>query len=344
LGFDRSNIIVIDGISSLAPGARQQLARALDTGPGIVGTALSTAVPFDTKWAYNVPVRAQGETRDITVHVVKAGPEFPSLYGMRLLAGRLLSADRGQDASVDGARNKNVLINAEAARRLGFSPTAAVGKTLGSHHTRLTIVGVLNDGLKEGLRNPVWPTVFLVDPADYTFLTVRVRSRQLPEALAFIDRTWRSVAPAVAMQRYFMSDAFQDLLMSDRRQGAMFVAFVTVAVLIACLGLFGLVVFSAERRTKEVGIRKISGARTADIVGLMLWRVSVPVLLANVIAWPLAYYYLQRWLQGYAYRVPLSPFYFLAAGAAALLIAWVTVYANTLLLARASPVHSLRYE
>jgi putative ABC transport system permease protein len=141
-----------------------------------------------------------------------------------------------------------------------------------------------------------------------------------------------------------MSDAFEDLFTSDERQGTMFVVFVTLAILIACLGLFGLVVFTAERRNKEVGIRKISGARTGDIMSLMLWRISIPVLVANLIAWPLAYFYLQRWLEGYAYRIALSPLYFLSAGGMALLIAWATVYANTLMLARMSPVHALRYE
>jgi putative ABC transport system permease protein len=104
------------------------------------------------------------------------------------------------------------------------------------------------------------------------------------------------------------------------------------------------VVFTAERSTKEIGVRKVSGARTHDILRLMLWRISIPVLLANLIAWPAAYAYLRHWLQGYAYRISLNPVYFLAAGAAALLIAWATVYANTLQLARASPVHALRYE
>jgi putative ABC transport system permease protein len=186
--------------------------------------------------------------------------------------------------------------------------------------------------------------VYMVDTNDCILLSVRVRADRLPEALSFIDRTWRSFAPTAAMQRYFMTDAFNDLFTSDDRQGTMFVAFVTIAIVIACLGLFGLVVFTAERRTKEVGIRKVSGARTSDIVRLMLWRISVPVLVANLIAWPLAYLYLHHWLEGYAYRISLSPLYFLEAGAAALLIAWGTVYANTLRLARANPVHALRYE
>ncbi|HEX3845234.1 MAG TPA: ABC transporter permease [Steroidobacteraceae bacterium] len=344
LGFNRNGIVVIKSITNLSPSARQQVARVLSTGPGVMGTALSNAVPFDTGWANNEIVHADGQTQNVSIHLVKTSPEFPSVYGMRLLAGRLLSRDRGQDLSADWSKGKNVLINAQAARRFGFSPEEALGKTIDLGTMRLTVVGVLNDALKEGLRNPVWPAVFLIDPADYYYLTVKVRDDRLPEAVSFIDRTWRSIAPSVAMQRYFMSDAFRSLLTSDQRQGTMFVAFVTIAVLIACLGLFGLVVFTAERRTKEVGIRKISGAHTADIVRLMLWRISAPVLAANLLAWPLAYLYLHRWLEGYTERIALSPLYFLAAGAGALLIAWATVYANTLRLARASPVRALRYE
>ena len=124
----------------------------------------------------------------------------------------------------------------------------------------------------------------------------------------------------------------------------MFGVIVFVAVLIGCLGLYGLAVFTAERRTKEIGIRKVSGARTGDIVRLMLWRISLPVLVANLIAWSVAYAYLRHWLDGYAYRIDLSPLYFLAAAAVALLIAWATVYGNTLRLARTSPIHALRYE
>jgi putative ABC transport system permease protein len=178
----------------------------------------------------------------------------------------------------------------------------------------------------------------------YLSLSVKVRADQLPEAESYIDRTLRSAAPNVALTRYFLSDSFDDLFRQDEKQGAMFAGFAGIAVLIACLGLFGLVVFTAERSTKEIGIRKVSGARTFDVVRLMLWRISVPVLVANLIAWPVAYAYLRHWLEGYVYRIALSPLYFLAAGGVALLIAWATVYANTWMLARTSPVHALRYE
>src|SRR6185437_16340250 len=114
----------------------------------------------------------------------------------------------------------------------------------------------------------------------------------------FIDQTWRSFVPTVAIQRTFLTGAFSDLYRSDQQQGTLFGVFVIVAIVIGCLGLYGLVVFTSERRTKEVAVRKISGAHTIDILTIMLWRISLPVLLADVIAWPVAYHYLQRWLQG----------------------------------------------
>jgi putative ABC transport system permease protein len=125
---------------------------------------------------------------------------------------------------------------------------------------------------------------------------------------------------------------------------AIFALFVGIAIFIACLGLFGLASFTAERRTREIGIRKVFGARARDIVLLLLWQFSVPVLAANLIAWPVAWYYLRHWLESYADRIALNPLYFLAAGIVALAIAWITVIAHTLLVARASPIRALRYE
>ena len=120
--------------------------------------------------------------------------------------------------------------------------------------------------------------------------------------------------------------------------------FVGLAIFIACLGLYGMAAFTTARRTREIGIRKTFGARTRDVVLLLLWQFSIPILLANLIAWPVAWYYLRGWLQGFAYRVPLSPAYFLAAGFAALVIAWATIFVHAWHVARANPVHALRIE
>lgn len=347
LGFDRDGMVIVRGVERLTSSERDGLAAALRTNPAIVGLAYSNAVPLNLDYVDNDEIRAAGDPTSVPAKVLDAGPEFPSLYGIRLLAGRLLSEERSQDVARGGVAH-NVLINATGAQRLGFSPAGAVGKqVIVNGHYTATIVGVLGDAKLQGLREAVQPAVYYFDKAEpdaLRMLSIRIQRGRVPETLAFIDRTWRSFAPGVAIDRYYLTDAFHSSFEPTEKQGIMLGIFVGIAIFIACLGLFGLAAFTAARRTKEVGIRKVSGARTGDLVKLTLWRITVPVLTANLVAWPIAYVYLRHWLDGFAYRVPLSPVYFLEAAAAALLVAWGTVYGNTLRLARTNPVHALRYE
>lgn len=344
LGFDPQHVVVMR--TGGVPSARSFM-DALRKFPGIQGESLSDRVPFTAGhplWLAKVP----GQSDFITVRKIATGPSFPRVYRIPLMAGRLLAVDRAEDMLSNEARpsnaGHNILINEAAAERFGYTPQQAIGKTIIVNSSPVHIVGVLGNIKTFGALEPVMPTVYFNDPHQMSTLSIRVSERNMAATLARIDRTWRKFAPVYPSQRYFLSDRYATYYQASEQEGLTLEIFVTVAILIACLGLFGLTVFTAERRTKEIGIRKVSGARTGDIVALMLWRVSAPVLVANVIAWPLAYYYLTRWLQGYASRIPLNPLYFLAAGAAALLIAWSTVYIHTLRLARTSPVYSLRYE
>ncbi|MFZ0550281.1 MAG: ABC transporter permease [Steroidobacteraceae bacterium] len=352
LGFLHDKVVVINGDSRLVGEKQQAFVEALRADPGVAAVGLSNYVPFSPGQS-NSLIQLPGRNGDFVINTTVIGPDYPGVYGIPLVAGRLLSVDRGADhlksIGIGGAadplnQDRNVLINAAAARRLGFSPPQAVGQVILYNHNRVRIVGVLADAKLQGAREQIAPMIYVYIPAWGMNISVRLRAGLIPQTLSFIDRTWHAFMPTVAIQRMFLDQSFDDLYREDEREGAMLGAFVIVAVLIGCLGLYGLAVFTAERRTKEIGIRKVSGARTGDIVRLMLWRISVPVCVANLIAWPVAYFYLRHWLDGYADRIALSPLYFLAAGAVALLIAWVTVYGNTLRLARTSPVRSLRYE
>jgi putative ABC transport system permease protein len=356
LGFDRDGIVILRGMTKLTATASESLAHALRSNPEIIDTALSNAVPFNLFNVDNVQLQTEGQSDFFTAHMVNISPAFPSLYGMRLLAGRLLSTAHGEDvfssypffppdSAPDPDAGRNVIINNDAARRLGYTAKEAVGQTIVSRRGgHVKIVGVLGDSKIDGLRESVSPAVYADYPLRNTLLSIRISNSHVPATLSYIDKTWRSFAPSSAIQRYFLSDTFDNLFQSDERQGAMFAIFVGIAILISCLGLFGLAAFTAERRTKEIGIRKVFGARTQDVVRLLLWQFSIPVLIANVIAWPIAYYYLHRWLESYAYRISLNPLYFLTAGAIALVIAWATIFAHALRIARASPIFALRYE
>jgi putative ABC transport system permease protein len=352
LGFLHDDVVVIAGDSRLVGEKQEAFVQALQADPGVAAVGLSSYVPFGHAQS-NSQIELPGRDGQFVINTTVIGPGYPGVYGIPVVAGRLLSADRGADRLNSIAigtagdplnEGRDVLVNVSGARHLGFSPQQAVGQAIVYNHNHMHIVGVLADAKLLGAREPVAPMVYVYIPDWGMNISVRLRPGLIPQTLGLIDRTWHAFMPTVAIQRGFLNQGFDDLYREDQREGAMLGVFVIVAVLIGCLGLYGLAVFTAERRTKEIGIRKVSGARTRDIVGLMLWRISVPVLIANLIAWPIAYAYLRHWLDGYTDRIELSPIYFLMAGGVALLIAWLTVYGNTLRLARTNPVRSLRYE
>jgi putative ABC transport system permease protein len=354
-GFDRHNVVVISGTRNLLPSVRQSLANALAADPAIAGAAASQLVPFDGGSLVDeieLPQTAlKGAQRKLVVRDVSIDPDFLRVYGIRLLAGRNFSPARGQDVfpgddARDANRGGNILITAAAARLFGYTVQGAVGQSIlfGSRRVRATIVGVVGDANYDGLYTAVPPVIYFYDPKIFWRLSVRIRSGEMQAALTAIDRIWHQYAPTIAVHREFQEESFNKLFTDDEKESAIFGMFVGVAIFIACLGLFGLAAFTAERRTREIGLRKTFGAGTNDIIWMLLRQFSVPVLTANAIAWPVAWYYLHDWLQGFAYRIALSPLYFLGAGAVALAIAWATVFVHVRRVANANPIYALRYE
>ena len=351
LGFNRDNVLIVDGHGRLTGEGRQSFVQAVRSHPGVLAVGLGEFEPFETGQSL-VNVMVPGQPDVILLNEIGANPDIPAVYGMKLVAGRLLSDDRAEDKLYrtdllkGDPRNEghNVLVNVAAAARMGFTPQQAIGKTVLFGNNHVTIVGVLADAKYGGAREPVKPTAFSYYPERSAELVVRLRSDMIPQTLSFIDKSWHSFAPITAVNRHFLDDKFDKLYAADERQGAMFGIFVAIAIFIACLGLFGLAAFTAGRRTKEICIRKVFGASTRDVVLLLIWQFSIPVLIANVIAWPLAWYYLKGWLEGFAYRISLSPLHFAGVGGVALVIAWGTIFVHAWRVARANPINALRYE
>jgi putative ABC transport system permease protein len=268
-----------------------------------------------------------------------------------LLAGRDFSRDHGGDDAPETAGVAGTaIINQSAARLFGFaSPQAAVGHEIGmdvedNQIQPRRIVGVVPDFPLDSIRTRIPPTVFMVEPDWSTYINAKLTGEHVPETLAAIDRIWQEMVPTRPIQRQFVDSRIERLYRDVTRQGEVFAGFALVAVLIACLGLFGLAAFTAERRTKEIGIRKAMGASTRDILKLLVWEFAKPVLLANAIAWPLAYVAMNRWLDGFAYRIALDPLTFVGAGIIALVIACATTLYHAFQVARSRPVLALRYE
>jgi putative ABC transport system permease protein len=347
LGFQRDNVVILF-TSQLTTTERDSLMQELARNPGIEGVAQSNDVPFSGNNSIDI-VQMPGRLEKITLNEMNIGPGYRAFYGIPLIAGRDFVRERaddqlpaGSDISIKGGRN--MIVNEAAARRLGMTPSQIVGKDIIVGDVHETVVGVIGDTRFSGAREPVKPMLYYYTPQYAQTLSLRIRPDRLPETLAFVDRTWHAFSPTTAVSRRFLDQDFEALYSADERQGRMFGLFVGLAIFIAVLGLFGLAAFAAGRRTREIGIRKVFGARTGDVILLLLRQFSIPVLVANLIAWPLAWWYLNGWLQSFADRIALNPLYFVGVGAAALVIAWATVFAHTARVAAANPIKALRHE
>jgi len=277
--------------------------------------------------------------------------DFFDFYGMRPLAGRVFQRDHG-DADVSESPDASVIpavINETAARQYGFQDLEkAIGQVvnvavLGATAKRMEVIGVVSD-LEMDVHVEYSPNLYYLALKRFDMLNARLTGRDIPETLAAIEQLWREHGDPVPPPLRFLSDELEARHRDITQQARLFTIFASIAGFIAALGLFGLSAFTAEQRTKEIGIRKSMGARTRDILGLLLWQFAKPVLWANLVAWPAGYFIMQRWLEGFAYHIDLSPWMFIAASGLAMTIAIATVIGHALLVARAQPVTALRYE
>jgi len=284
------------------------------------------------------------KTRDgqpITINVSWIDDQVLNLYGIKPLAGRMLAAT---DFDVAAGRNSTkYLINETAMRRLGFDSPA---KALGPYplNDLQEIVGVLPDFSMGPVEMRIQPTMFYADVKNFSRINVKLKGTDIPPTLAAIKRIWTETGGTGTARIYFYSERVQRMYQAMLREAHAVGIVSVVAILLACLGLLGLAASVAEQRTKEIGIRKAMGAHTGDVLKLLLWQFSKPVLWANLIAWPVAGWAMQRWLDGFYYHASLPLWLFPAAAAAALLIALATVGAHSVRVAKAKPVTALRYE
>jgi putative ABC transport system permease protein len=206
-------------------------------------------------------------------------------------------------------------------------------------------VGVLKDFHFRSLKERIGPILLFIPPPDwFTVLTVKLRAGAIPETLAYIEREWAKFDPVHPFAYSFMDERFARLYASEARIGRLLGDAAELAVLVGCLGLFGLAAFSTEQRTKEIGIRKVLGSSVWSIIRLLSGEILALVGLANIIAWPVAYFAMRGWLQKFAYRAPVSPALFILSGLLAATIALLTVSWQSVRASLANPIDSLRDE
>jgi putative ABC transport system permease protein len=353
LRVDGSSILLVDDACAASGRAFRERVATL---PGVARAACANeAALFNGGMIVSAQVQGAPATPMVSGVVDYGALEF---YGLRPLTGRFFDQNHGDDGRlVEGetAGNPSIVVNETAMRKLGFSsPSQAIGKTVMWNRRRWSanptpgtiapseIIGVSPDFALD-TRREVRPQILYVDPISFSVLSVRLIGSQIPEALAGIDAAWSQTMHS-SIHRRFLSQSLQEIYADVMLQGTAITLGAGLAGVIAALGLFGLSAHSAERRTKEIGIRKAMGASSTDIVRLILGEFSQPVLWANVIAWPCAYFIMRRWLEGFAHHVDTNPLVFVAASLFALVISLATVSGHALFVARAKPVDALRYE
>jgi putative ABC transport system permease protein len=338
MGYDKDQILVLIPRGGVRTGL-EAFKTELRRNSAVVSVASSSCLPNNVTSSTNARWPGQDESVDIPIYMIDAGYDFAELYGLKLARGRSFSRDFPADA------NGAFLINESARKAIGWDDP--IGREFGRTRDGKAegrIVGVLKDFHMHSLHLPIMPLYIFLDPSRTTRVSIKIRGGNIPETLAFVRKTWERFAPEYPFEYSFFDEIFDRAYRVERRLGTMFGAFAALAVLIACLGLLGLASFTAEQKTKEIGIRKVLGASTSGVIALLSREFMKWVVLANLVAWPIGYFAMQTWLRNFAYRTSLTVPMFLGAALAAFAIAAAVISLQTCRAAAANPADSIRYE
>ncbi|OZI06728.1 cell division protein FtsX [Siphonobacter sp. BAB-5385] len=341
VGFDREQVLMLDGVyGPQVQALKNEILRI----PGVQSGTVTGYLPTPS-WRGNDSFFPEGEVtpeRAVQMQTWYVDPDYMKTMGLQLLAGRNFSNQMATDSSA-------VILNETAAKLFGYtSPTGrkiAEIEDLRTGRTReLHIIGVVKNFNYESLRENVGALCLLLNANPAGYATFRLKTQQLPETVAKIEQTWQRVLPGQPFRAQFMDEAFDSIYRSEQRVGKVFLSFAITAIVIACLGLFGLAAYSAEQRTKEIGVRKVLGATELQLVALLSSDFIRLIGIAFLIAVPIAWYVMNQWLEGFAYRSSLSIWIFLGAGVASLCIALLTISSQAIRAAAMNPVKSLKSE
>jgi putative ABC transport system permease protein len=329
LGYDTEQIVTMP----LRPSARAQaetFTQALRQVPGVTEVSRASGPPTSGWESMSGPEDNQHRSR-----FIYADPDYLATMGMTLVEGRFFDLELAGDSAA-------YVVNETAARL--FDLEDEVGQSAAGFLPDKRLIGIMRDFHTGSLHEPILPTFIEWAPPRQSGVIVRVALDDLEATLAGLKGVWDTFVPAEPFSYNFLDEVLANQYHAEQRLARIFGAFSLLAILIACLGLFGLAALTAEQRTKEVGIRKVMGASTMQIVVILSGDFTRLVLVSLVLAMPVAYFGMQRWLDGFAYRIDLGAWLFIASGALALFIAFATVSYQAIHTALANPVDSLRYE
>ncbi len=340
LGFSTENVVVVN---CLIPEQAQQRMSKMEVlknefrrHPGIEDVALASGAPSEIRGI--VYGRTEAMSQDDAKMMVQVAVDYEYLRTLKidLMEGRDFSRTFSTDLRT------GFIVNEAVVRELGLENP--VGRTMILNNVTGTIIGVMDSIHWEPKRRVIFPMVFVVDPPRFTKMVVRIRSDDVSEALAFMEEKWKQSITTRPFQYEFLEDMIDNLYRSEGRLSRVVLYFTALSIFIACLGLFGLASFTAEQKTKEIGIRKVMGASVTGVVILLSKQFGKLILIANLIGWPLAYISLRRWLENFHYRISIGIDAFVLSAAAVLVIAFASIAYQSIKAALTDPAAAIRYE
>jgi putative ABC transport system permease protein len=348
LGLNKEHIVVLpvepgDEIARRYPDMKNQLLQH----PRIAGVAASKRVPSGRLLDSSEGRLVDGEKTtplEFRIANVRVDHSFIPTYGMQMAAGRNFAVEFPTDST------QAFILNETAVKKIGWaSPAEVVDKPFEYGNRKGRIIGVVKDFNYESLHQPITPIVMFIAPRNFNSISVKIRPdrpEDIAATLEFLQKKWQEFRPNFPFQYSFIDERYEALYQNEHRLGQIFGTFSLLAVFIACLGLFGLASYTAEQRTKEIGIRKVLGASVRNIIVLLSKEFTKLVAVATLVAWPVAYYAMGRWLQEFAYRININNqlLTFFAAALLAFAIALATISFQAIKAAVNNPVKALRYE
>jgi putative ABC transport system permease protein len=341
LGFDKNHIITLRDNNGLDQ-SFQSFKNELLSNANIKEVARSSRIPSGRLLDSQGSQLNRGDSlapSKADIKYVVADENFIPAYGIKILAGRNFSKDYGMDTS-------SFLINETAVKALGLrSNEDAVGKQFEYGGQKGMIAGVFNDFNFESLHQRIIPMVLFESNNNNGYRVISIKTAgNVTAAIAQVEKTWKKYLPEIPFEYRFLDERYARLYEAENRQGSIFTIFSCIAIFIACLGLFGLSSFTITQRIKEIGVRKVLGASIGSIVKLISLDFLALVVIAAVIAFPVAWYVMNHWLMDFAYRINIHWWVFILAAFIALLIAFATISFQAIKAAMSNPVKSLRSE
>ncbi|NGP77681.1 FtsX-like permease family protein [Balneolaceae bacterium YR4-1] len=341
LGFDKENIAVLptgENINSNYENIRQRLLGH----PGIINVSVSSRVPSGRLLdSQDTQAEVNGDLQEINTRIadIHVSHNFMETFGIDLVAGRNFDINLASDST------ESFILNESAVRAIGWSsPEEAIDKEFRYGGRSGRVIGVTNNFNFESLHQTIAPIVFLIPDNRIRNVAIKIRGDMRTETLDYLEEQWATLRPGYPFDYFFVEDNFDRQYANEERLGEIFGYFSLLAIIIAALGLFGLASFTAQQRVKEIGIRKVLGAKISQIVLLLSKKFTLLVITAFIIAVPVAWIGMDRWLSDFAYHIEMSIWTFVMAGVVALLVAWLTISYQSLKAALTNPVNSLRSE